>query len=134
MTNTTNRLDTREFVGRDPDRVHQQDIALVSDATLRAAGGFFMTTPAIKIPAGGYDYQTTHVEYQAGRAVKGSGTLFFETGTFPRRYQRHTIGEFFHSGRRRRSRLETEPADRLGRFARRGTFTAKVVRNVTSTR
>ena len=88
----------------------------------------FAITPAIKIPVGGYDYRTTHVEYQAGQQRKGSGTMFFETGTF---YDgtKHTIG--VSSARIQVTpQVSLEPSLQIDWVdLREGNFTAKVVRN-----
>ena len=82
-TNTTNRLDTREAVGQFQTEFTSSDIAIrILRAAFRAARLPFAIAPGIRIPAGEYDYHTTHVEYQGGQQRKVSGTMVVETGTF----------------------------------------------------
>ncbi|MEQ1908288.1 MAG: DUF5916 domain-containing protein [Vicinamibacterales bacterium] len=82
-TNTTNRLDTREAIGQFQTELTNSDIVLVSVIPhFERLIAPFAITPAVRIPVGGYDYHTTHVEYQAGQQRKASGTVLFETGTF----------------------------------------------------
>jgi hypothetical protein len=82
-TNTANRLDTREAIGQFQTELTNSDVAIVSFIPhFERLVAPFAITSAVRIPAGGYDYHTAHVEYQAGQQRKVSGTTFFETGTF----------------------------------------------------
>lgn len=128
-TNTTNRLDTREMVGQFQTEFTSSDIALVSVTPhFERLVAPFAITPSIKIPVGGYDYQTTHVEYQAGQQRKGSGTMFVETGSFYDGTKR-TIG--VSSARIQVTpQMSLEPSLQVDWVTlREGNFTAKVVRN-----
>ncbi|HUR32652.1 MAG TPA: DUF5916 domain-containing protein [Vicinamibacterales bacterium] len=82
-TNTTNRLDTRQAVLQVQTEFTNSDLAMVSfTPQFERLVVPFAITPGVRIPAGGYDYHTTHVEYQAGQQRKMSGTLLFENGSF----------------------------------------------------
>jgi len=82
-TNTTNRLDTREAVGQFQSEFTSSDVAIASYAPhFERLVAPFAIAPGIRIPAGEYDYHTTHLEYQGGQQRKVSGTMVVETGTF----------------------------------------------------
>src|SRR5205085_9387908 len=83
FTNNENRLDTREQIGTFQTEFTNSDVALVSytDNFERLSVPFAIAT-GVTLPVGGYDYHTTHIEYQAGQQRKMSGSLFFETGAF----------------------------------------------------
>ncbi len=82
-TNTTNRLDTRQVVAQMQTEFTNSDLAIVSFTPQfeRLVAPFAIAT-GVRIPVGGYDYHTTHLEYQGGQQRRYSGTILFETGTF----------------------------------------------------
>jgi hypothetical protein len=128
-TNTSNRLDTREAIAQFSTEFTNSDIVLVNYTPHfeRLVAPFAIAT-GIRIPVGGYDYHTTHVEYQAGQQRKASGTAMFETGTF---YD-GTKRSFGISTARIQvtPQISLEPSAQVDRVTlREGRFTAKVVRS-----
>jgi hypothetical protein len=82
-TNTTNRLDTRAAVGLFQTEFTNSDLLVVSfTPQYERLVAPFTIAPGVRLPVGGYNYHTTHVEYQGGQQRKYSGTVLFETGTF----------------------------------------------------
>jgi len=128
-TNTTNRLDTRQGVVQMQTEFTNSDLAVVSFTPQfeRLVAPFAIAT-GVRIPVGGYDYHTTHVEYQGGQQRKFSGTVLFEKGTF---YSgdKTTIGV---SAARVQvtPQMSLEPSLQIDWVdLREGSFTAKLVRN-----
>lgn len=82
-TNTTNRLDTRAVVAQVQTEFTNSDLAIVSFTPQyeRLVAPFAIAT-GIRLPVGGYNYHTTHLEYQGGQQRKYSGTVLFEKGSF----------------------------------------------------
>jgi len=82
-TNTTNRLDTRESIGQFQTEFTNSDLAIVSYTPhFERLVVPFQIAPGVRLPAGGYDYHTTHLEYQGGQQRGVSGNVVYETGTF----------------------------------------------------
>ncbi|MGE3957154.1 MAG: DUF5916 domain-containing protein [Vicinamibacterales bacterium] len=127
-TNTTNRLDTRQAVLQFQTEFTNSDVAIASFTPQfeRLVAPFAIAT-GIRIPVGGYDYHTTHLEYQAGQQRRYSGTVLFETGTF----YSGTKRSFGVSGARVQvtPQMSLEPSMQVDWVdLKEGRFTAKVVR------
>lgn len=127
-TSTTNRLDTRQAVVQAQTELTNSDLAIVSFTPQfeRLVAPFAIAT-GVPIPVGGYDYHTTHVEYQGGQQRKYSGTVLFETGTF----YSGTRTSFGVSGARVQvtPQMSLEPSMQVDRVdLKEGSFTAKVAR------
>ena len=83
VTNTGDRLDTREQVGQFQTEFTNSDILSVSytdsfDRLVRP----FAIAPGIRIPVGGYNFATTQVSYTGGQQRRYSGALVYEGGPF----------------------------------------------------
>jgi hypothetical protein len=83
FTNNQNRLDTREINGQFQSELTSSDIIIVgyTDTFERLVAPFAIAT-GIRVPVGGYNFHTTHLEYQGGQQRKVSGSVAFESGTF----------------------------------------------------
>jgi hypothetical protein len=82
-TNTSNRLDTRQGAFQFQTELTNSDVAIVSfTPQFERLVAPFAIASGVRIPAGGYDYHTTQLQYQAGQQRKLSGSVLFETGTF----------------------------------------------------
>jgi hypothetical protein len=128
-TSTTNRLDTREAIGQFQAELTNSDLVMVSYTPhFERLVVPFSITPSIRIPVGGYDYHTTHVEYQAGQQRRMSGTTFVETGTF---YDGTKTTFGLTTARVQVTpQMSLEPSLQIDWVdLREGSFTAKVVRN-----
>jgi hypothetical protein len=83
LTNTRNRLDTREMTGIFQTEFINTDIVGISyvDTFDRLPAPFEVAT-GIRIPSGGYDFHTLQLSYTGGQQRKISGALVYETGTY----------------------------------------------------
>ncbi len=83
VTNTGDRLDTREQVGQFQTEFTNSDIVSVThtdsfDRLVRP----FAIAPGIRIPVGGYNFATTQVSYTGGQQRRYSGAVVYEGGPF----------------------------------------------------
>jgi hypothetical protein len=83
LTNTDNRLDTREMVGRGEIEFTNSDTFSVAytDSYERLVRPFAIS-PGVVLPVGSYDFHTTRFGYVAGQQRPYSGELVYEVGTF----------------------------------------------------
>jgi hypothetical protein len=83
LTNTLNRLDTREINGGFQTEFVNTDVAGISylDAFDRLAAPFDVAS-GVRIPVGGYDFRTLQLSYTGGQQRKMSGGVAYETGTY----------------------------------------------------
>jgi hypothetical protein len=83
ITNTRNRLDTRDLVGQFQAELTNSDIAsvTVSDNFDRLARPFDVSA-GVRIPVGAYDFHTIQVSYNGGQQRKLSGAIVYEAGTY----------------------------------------------------
>ena len=83
VTNTTNRLDTREATGRIETEFTNSDLLSVgyTDNFERLVRPFTIA-PAVTVPVGAYDFYTSRVSYTAGQQRPVSGEIVVETGAF----------------------------------------------------
>ena len=83
LTNTRNRLDTRELVGTFHIELLNSDVAGVTytDSFDRLIVPFDVAR-GVRIPTGGYSFDTLHVSYAGGQQRKFSGTLAYDSGTY----------------------------------------------------
>ncbi len=83
LTNTHDRLDTRETVGSFQAELTNSDLASVTytDSFERLVRQFAIAT-GVTLPVGGYDFHTTRIGYIAGQQRRVSGELVFERGSF----------------------------------------------------
>ena len=128
-TNTTNRLDTRQGVLQMQTEFTNSDLAIVSfTPQFERLVAPFAIASGIRIPVGGYDYHTTHLEYQGGQQRKFSGTLMFETGTF---YSGDKTSIGVSAARVQVTpQISLEPSLQVDWVdLKEGSFTAKVIRN-----
>ena len=128
FTNNQNRLDTREQVGLFQADLTNSDVAIVSvtDHFERLVTPFAIAT-GIRLPVGGYNFHTTHLEYQGGQQRKMSGAIVFETGTF---YNGDSQSLAVNTGRAQVTpQLSLEPSLQVNWVHLvQGDFTAKVLR------
>jgi hypothetical protein len=82
-TNTQNRLDTREAVGRFETEFRSSDLANLTytDSFERLVRPFTIS-PGVTLPVGTYNFHTTRVSYTGGQQRKVSGELVYEFGPF----------------------------------------------------
>ena len=81
LTNTQNRLDTREQVGQFRDRVHQQRRRQRHlHRQLRAPGAAVRHRPRRPLPVGAYEFHTTRIGYIGGQQRQLSGEIVYEIG------------------------------------------------------
>jgi hypothetical protein len=82
-TNTQDRLDTREGVGKFETEFTNSDVASVTytDSFERLVRPFAIS-PGVVLPVGTYDFQTTRFGYTAGQQRPVSGELVYEFGPF----------------------------------------------------
>ena len=83
VTNTTNRLDTREAVGQFQTEFTNSDVvsATYTDSFERLVRPFAIA-PGIRIPVGTYDFHTVLLSYTAGQQRRYSGAIVYEGGPF----------------------------------------------------
>jgi hypothetical protein len=83
LTNTPDRLDTREAVGRAEAEFTNSDLLSVSysDSFERLVRPFAIAT-GVTLPVGSYDFHTTRIGYVAGQQRRASGEVVLEIGTF----------------------------------------------------
>jgi hypothetical protein len=127
-TNTQNRLDTREGVGRFETEFTNSDVASVTytDSFERLVRPFVIS-PGVVLPVGTYDFHTTRIGYTAGQQRPVSGELVYEFGPFYNG-DRQTIA--LNSGRIQVTpQVSLEPSFSINWVDLvQGSFTAKVVR------
>ena len=82
-TNTKNRLDTREGVGKFETEFTNSDVASLTytDSFERLVRPFVIS-PGIVLPVGTYDFHTTRLGYTAGQQRRVSGEVVYEVGPF----------------------------------------------------
>jgi len=83
LTNNQNRLDTREIVGVFQTELVNTDVAgvMYTDTFDRPVRPFDVAT-GVRIPVGGYNFQTLQISYTGGQQRKISGAIVYETGTY----------------------------------------------------
>ena len=83
LTNTHDRLDTREAAGSFQAELTNSDVASVTytDSFERLVRPFAIAT-GVTLPVGGYDFHTTRLGYTAGQQRRVSGEVVFEMGPF----------------------------------------------------
>ncbi len=127
-TNTQNRLDTRDGVGRFETEFTNSDVASVTytDNFERLVRPFAIA-PGVILPVGTYDFHTTRLGYTAGQQRRASGELVYEFGPFYNG-DRQTIA--INSGRIQVTpQVSLEPSFSINWVDLvQGSFTAKVVR------
>jgi hypothetical protein len=127
-TNTQNRLDTREGVGRFETEFTNSDLASVTytDSFERLVRPFTIS-PGVILPVGTYDFHTTRFGYIAGQQRPVSGELVYEFGPFYNG-DRKTVS--LNSGRVQVTpQVSLEPSFSINWVDLvQGSFTAKVVR------
>jgi hypothetical protein len=83
ITNTANRLDSREQTGSFQAEFTNSDVAGVSYIdTFERLVRPFAIVPGVVIPIGAYDFQTVQLSYIAGQQRPISGGLVYEQGAF----------------------------------------------------
>jgi len=127
-TNTHNRLDTREGVGKFESEFTNSDIASVTYTdSLERLVRPFVISPGVVLPVNTYDFHTTRLGYTAGQQRRASGELVYEFGPFYNG-DRRTIA--LNSGRIQVTpQVSIEPSLSINWVDLvQGSFTAKVVR------
>jgi hypothetical protein len=83
LTNTNNRLDTRELNGSFQTEFVNSDVASIGliDSFERLTRPFDVTS-SVRVPVGSYDFRTLQLSYAAGQQRKVSGTVVYEAGPF----------------------------------------------------
>jgi hypothetical protein len=129
FTNNDNRLDTREINGQFQAELTNSDIAVLTYTdTFERLVAPFAIAAGVRLPVGGYNFHTTHLEYQGGQQRKVSGSVAYEAGTFYNGDRRSiSVG----SGRVQVTpRLSVEPSLQINWVDLvQGSFTAKVLRS-----
>ncbi len=83
ITNTANRLDSREQIGSFQTEFTNSDVAGVSYTdTFERLVRPFAIVPGVVIPIGAYDFHTVQLSYTAGQQRPVSGGVVYEQGTF----------------------------------------------------
>ena len=127
-TNTHNRLDTREGVGRFETEFTSSDTASVAytDSFERLVRPFAIA-PGITLPVGSYDFHTTRLGYVGGQQRPYSGEVVYEFGTF---YNGDRQSIALNSARLQITpQVSLEPSLSVNRVdLDQGSFTATVVR------
>jgi hypothetical protein len=83
VTNTANRLDTREQTGTFQTEFTNSDVAGVSYIdTFERLVRPFAIVPGVSIPVGAYDFHTLQLSYTAGQQRPVSGGVVYEQGSF----------------------------------------------------
>ena len=83
LTNTDNRLDTREASAR-----FEAELTTSDTGSLQYTDSFerlvrpFAIAPGVVLPVGSYDFHTTRLNYVAGQQRPYSGEIVYEFGTF----------------------------------------------------
>jgi hypothetical protein len=128
ITNTANRLDSREQTGSFQTEFTNSDVAGVSFIdTFERLVRPFAIVPGVVIPIGAYDFRTVQLSYTAGQQRPISGGLVYEQGTF---YDGNRRSISVNSARVQVTpRVSIEPSLTLNRIALpQSTFTTSVVR------
>ena len=83
LTNTANRLDTREATARFEAEFTNSDTSGIqyTDNFERLVRPFVIA-PGVVLPVGSYDFHTTRLNYVAGQQRPYSGEIVYEFGTF----------------------------------------------------
>jgi hypothetical protein len=83
ITNTRDRIDTREIASVFQTEFFNSDVAGISytDSFDRLVVPFDVAR-GVRIPIGGYDFHTLQLSYTAGQQRKISGAVVYETGTY----------------------------------------------------
>ena len=83
LTNSQDRLDTREASGRFETEFTNSDLASVvyTDSFERLVRPFPIAT-GVTLPIGSYDFHTTRIGYIGGQQRRYSGEIVYEFGTF----------------------------------------------------
>ena len=83
VTNTANRLDTREATARVETEFTNSDLlsAGYTDNFERLVRPFTIA-PGVTVPVGAYDFYTTRLSYTGGQQRRASGEVVLETGPF----------------------------------------------------
>jgi hypothetical protein len=83
LTNTHDRLDTREASGRFEAELTNSDLASVvyTDSFERLVRPFAIAT-GVTLPVGPYDFHTTRIGYIGGQQRRFSGEIVYEFGSF----------------------------------------------------
>jgi hypothetical protein len=83
ITNTRNRLDTREIAGLFQTEFFNTDVAGVSytDSFDRLTAPFDVAR-GVRIPIRGYNFHTLQLSYTGGQQRRISGAIVYETGTY----------------------------------------------------
>jgi len=127
-TNTHNRLDTREGVGKFESEFTNSDVASLTytDSFERLVRPFAISRGVV-LPVGGYDFHTTRLGYIAGQQRRASGEVVYEFGPFYNG-DRQTIS--LNSGRIQVTpQVSLEPSLSVNWVDLvQGSFTARVVR------
>ncbi|MDP3718759.1 MAG: DUF5916 domain-containing protein [Acidobacteriota bacterium] len=127
-TNTQNRLDTRDGIGRFETEFTSSDVAsLTYTDNFERLVRPFVISPGVILPVGTYNFHTTRLGYTAGQQRRGSGELVYEFGPFYNG-DRQTIA--VNSGRLQVTpQVSLEPSFSINWVDLvQGSFTAKVVR------
>ena len=83
VTNTANRLDTREQTGTFQTEFTNSDVAGISYIdTFERLVRPFAIVPGVIIPIGPYDFHTLQLSYTAGQQRPVSGGIVYEQGSF----------------------------------------------------
>ncbi len=128
VTNTANRLDTREQTGTFQTEFTNSDVAGVSYLdTFERLVRPFAIVPGVVIPIGPYDFHTVQLSYTAGQQRPVSGGVVYEQGPF---YDGHRRSIALNSGRVQVTpRASLEPSFSVNRIELpQAAFTTTVVR------
>ena len=128
VTNTANRLDTREQTGTFQTEFTNSDVAGVSYIdTFERLVRPFAIVPGVVIPIGPYDFHTVQLSYTAGQQRPVSGGVVYEQGPF---YDGHRRSIALNSGRVQVTpRASLEPSFSVNRIELpQAAFTTTVVR------
>ena len=83
ITNTSNRLDTREAIGKFEAELTSSDVAnLTYTDNFERLVRPFTIAPGVTLPVGTYSFHTTRLGYTAGPQRPISGEVVYETGPF----------------------------------------------------
>ena len=128
LTNTRNRLDTREAAGRFETEFTNSDLFSVSytDNYERLTRPFAIAT-GVTLPVGGYNFKTTRIGYIAGQQRRLSGEAVLEVGKF---YNGDRTSISVNTARVQVTpQMSLEPSLSINRVDLvQGSFTAKVAR------
>ena len=128
VTNTGNRLDTREQMAQLQTEFRNSDVlsATYTDSFDRLVRPFAIV-PAIRIPVGAYDFHTVQLSYTGGQQRRYSGAVVYEAGPF---YSGHRKSIAVNGARMEVTpQLSAEPSFSMNWVElREGSFTATVAR------